>query len=125
MTNERDVAVGAYTHRGEISGPARFQERILYLGRVSQTVNHNVETAVAEIVANPRRHPLDAEVSLLLVPFVVTYVRRGIVQAVESGVEWVDPLELQLPAVGKSQRLFHFSALEQFMKDAKRWRPTA
>ncbi len=87
-------------------------------------MDDDVERRVAEVLADPRGHPLDGEVSLLLVALVLAHVGRHFFHRIKGGVEGIDPLELELAAVAELHRLVHFPALEQLGEDAQRRRPT-
>ena len=88
-------------------------------------MHDDIQAGAAEVRPHSLRQPLDTEVTHILVTLVLADFGRRICQGIECRVEWIDPLELQLPAIRQRHRLVHFAALEQLGKDSQcRWPAT-
>src|SRR5207244_3810216 len=74
----------------------RIEQRLLHLGRVGEAVHHDIERPVPEVLAQPRRHPLHAEVPHIAVALVVAHLGGRVGEGVERRVQRIDTLELEL-----------------------------
>jgi hypothetical protein len=88
-------------------------------------VHDDVERGGAEVVSQALGEPRDGEVAHVLVSLAGAQLLWRVGERVEGRVERVDPLELQLRAIGQLSRLVEFSALEEVEKDVECRRPGA
>ena len=125
VAHQGNIAVRAHAHCSEVAGAAGFQQRALHLGRVRQAVDDEVQTLIAEVLPDPRRHAFDAEVALLPVALVVADVLGCVGETIERGVQWIDPLEFELPPAPELHRAVHLAAFQQLQEDPQGRRPAS
>src|ERR1039457_3859716 len=109
--------VGAGADGGQVASPAGFEQRVLHLGCVGQTMHHDVEAGSSEIRGQSVCQPLNAHIALVAVALVRLYLGGNVCGRVVVGVEGIDALEGKLAATGESERSIELPSIEHGLKN--------